>query len=117
MIKLIGIITEKPNVTEAGSMPYNNKHANPEVFAVSKKIAKLTNSNDHTGSVIELAKFLKDTKTIKKLEAIETIHKIEGSLPSEISKYRDNILKGLLKKIMDDDKYSLTDVANIKGAF
>ena len=66
MIKLMGIVTGKPAVSEAGSIPYNNKHANPEVFSVSKKIAKLTNANDHTGSVIELAKFLKDTKAIKK---------------------------------------------------
>jgi hypothetical protein len=110
MIKLMGIVSE-------GNTPVNSKHANPEVFAISKKIAKLTDKNDHTTAVIELAKFLKDTKSIKKLEAIEVIHKVEGSIPLEISKYRDNILKGLFKKIMNDDSYSLTDIANLKGAF
>lgn len=111
MIKLIGIINE------AGNSPVNNKHANPEVLAVSRKIAKLTSMNDHTNAVMKLAKFLNDIKAIKKLEAVETIHKVEGSIPAEISKYRDTILKALLKKIMDDDKYSLTDIANLKGAF
>ena len=110
MIKLMGIVSE-------ANSPVNSKHANPEVFAVSKKIAKLTDRNDHTTAVMELAKFLKDTKAIKKLEAIEVIHKVEGSIPYEISKYRDNILNSLFKKIMNDDVYSLTDIANLKGAF
>lgn len=110
MIKLMGIVTGKPAVSEA-----NNPHENPEVLALSKKIAKLTDRNDHTGSVMELAKFLKDNKAIKKLEAIQTIHKIEGSMPSEISKYRDNILKGLMDTA--GDKYSLFDYTNLKQAF
>jgi hypothetical protein len=110
MIKLMGIVTGKSVVSEA-----SNPHENPEVLALSKKIAKLTDRNDHTASVMELAKFLKDTKAIKKLEAVETIHKIEGSMPSEISKYRNVILNGLMDTF--GDKYSLTDYTNLKGAF
>jgi hypothetical protein len=110
MIKLMGIVTGKQIVSEVG-----NPHENPEVLALSKKIAKLTDRNDHTASVMELAKFLKDTKAIKKLEAIEIIHKVEGSMPAEISKYRDKILNGLMD--VAGDKYSLHDYTNLKGAF
>ena len=104
MIKLMGIVTGKPKVTES-----------LDVTAIVDKIAKLTDKNDHTGSVIELATFLNDTKAVKKLQAIETIHTIEGSMPSEISKYRDNILKDLMNKFKS--KYGQDAFNKLNGAF
>jgi hypothetical protein len=84
MIKLMGIVTGKPKVNEV-----------KDTTEIIKKIAKLTDRNDHTGAVIELATFLNNTRAIKLLQAIETIHKIEGSMPTEISKYRSSISKDL----------------------
>jgi predicted phosphatase len=112
MIKLMGIVTGKPKVKEAVDL----KPAVDKIVGnLVDKIVKLTDRNDHTGSIIELATFLNDTKAIKLLQSIQTIHKIEGSIPSEISKYRDNILKGLMVNV----KSKLgSDVAKaINGAF
>ena len=101
MIKLMGIVTGKPKVNEA-----------LDIKPIVAKIAKLTDRNDHTGSVLELATFLNDTKSVKLLQAIQTIHTIEGSMPSEISKYRENILKKLMDKVKSkygQDGFKLID--------
>ena len=101
MIKLMGIVTGKPKVNEA-----------LDIKPIVVKIAKLTDRNDHTGSVLELATFLNDTKSVKLLQAIQTIHTIEGSMPSEISKYRENILKKLMDKVKSkygQDGFKLID--------
>jgi hypothetical protein len=104
MIKLMGIVTEKPKVNES-----------LDIQPVIDKIAKLTDRNDHNGSVLELATFLNDTKTVKLLQAIQTIHTIEGSMPSEISKYRDNILKDLMSKVKS--KYGADTAKKVNSAF
>lgn len=100
----MGIVAGKPKVTES-----------LDIKPIIAKIAKLTDRNDHTGSVIELATFLNDTKTVKLLQAIETIHTIEGSMPSEISKYRDSILKDLTNKFKS--KYGQDAAKELNGAF
>jgi len=104
MIKLMGIVTEKPKVNES-----------LDIQPVIDKTAKLTDRNDHNGSVLELATFLNDTKTVKLLQAIQTIHTIEGSMPSEISKYRDNILKDLMSKVKS--KYGADTAKKVNSAF
>ena len=53
--------------------------------------------------------------TLKKLEAVDTIHTIEGSMPSEISKYRDSILKDLMSKVKS--KYGSDAAKEVNGAF
>lgn len=100
----MGIVTGKPKVTES-----------LDIKPIVVKIAKLTDRNDHTGSVLELATFLNDTKSVKLLQAIQTIHTIEGSMPSEISKYRDNILKDLMSKVKS--KYGSDAAKEVNGAF
>ena len=100
----MGIVTGKPKVTES-----------LDIKPIVAKIAKLTDRNDHTGSVLELATFLNDTKSVKLLQAIQTIHTIEGSMPSEISKYRDNILKDLMNKFKS--KYGQDSFNQLNGAF
>jgi 5,10-methylene-tetrahydrofolate dehydrogenase/methenyl tetrahydrofolate cyclohydrolase len=104
MIKLMGIVTEKPKVNEV-----------IDTTEIIKKIAKLTDRNDHTASVIELATFLNNTKALKLLQAIETIHDIEGSMPTEISKYRSSILKDLMDKFKS--KYGQDAAKELNGAF
>jgi len=78
-------------------------------------IEKYTDRNDHTGAVIELAAFLNNTKALKLLQAIETIHDIEGSMPSEVSKYRSSILKDLTNKFKS--KYGDDAAKELNGAF
>ena len=85
MIKLMGIVTGKPKVNEV-----------KDTTEIIEKIAKLTDRNNHTTAVIELATFLNNTKAVKLLQAIETIHDIEGSMPTEISKYRSSVLQDLM---------------------
>jgi hypothetical protein len=104
MIKLMGIVTGKPKVNEAS-----------DFRPVMDKIAKLTDNNDHTNAVLELATFLNNTKAVKLLQAIETIHSIEGSMPSEVSKYRSSILKDLTDKFKS--KYGQDAAKELNGAF
>ena len=104
MIKLMGIVTGKPKVNEA-----------LDIQPIVDKITKLTDRNDHTGSVLELATFLHDTKAVKLLQAVQQIHNVEGSIPSEISKYRENILKGLMDKVKS--KYGPDAVKQVDSAF
>jgi hypothetical protein len=104
MIKLMGIVTGKPKVNES-----------LDTKEIVARVAKATDKNDHTGAVMELSVFLNDTKSFKKLEAIETIHTIEGSMPSEISKYRDSILKDLINKFKS--KYGQDAVKELNRAF
>jgi hypothetical protein len=104
MIKLMGIVTGKPKVNES-----------LDIQPIVDKIAKLTDRNDHTGSVLELATFLNDTKAVKLLQAVQQIHNIEGSIPSEISKYRDNILKDLMNKVKS--KYGSDAAKKVNSAF
>ena len=100
----MGIVTGKPKVTES-----------LDTKQIVAKIAKLTDRNDHTRAVLELATFLNDTKSFKKLEAVDTINTIEGSMPSEISKYRDSILKDLMNKVKS--KYGSDAAKEVNGAF
>ena len=100
----MGIVTGKPNVTES-----------LDTKQIVAKIAKLTDRNDHTRAVLELATFLNDTKSIKKLQAVETIHTIEGSMPTEISKYRSSVLQDLMDKFAK--KYGSAPAKELNGAF
>jgi hypothetical protein len=86
-----------------------------DIKPIVARIAKSTDKNEHTGAVMELAVFLNDTKSFKKLEAVDTIHTIEGSMPSEISKYRDSILKDLMSKVKS--KYGSDAAKEVNGAF
>ena len=100
----MGIVTGKPKVAEA-----------IDTKPIIAKIAKLTDRNDHTASVMELATFLNNTKAVKILQAIETIHTIEGSMPTEISKYRSSVLKDLMDKFKS--KYGQDAANELNGAF
>ena len=100
----MGIVTGKPKVTES-----------LDIKPIVAKIAKLTDRNDHTAAVIELATFLNNTRALKLLQAIKTIHDIEGSMPIEVSKYRSSILKDLEDKFKS--KYGPDAAKELNGAF
>ena len=100
----MGIVTGKPKVTES-----------LDTKQIVARVAKSTDKNDHTGAVMELSVFLNDTKSFKKLEAIETIHTIEGSMPTEISKYRSSVLQDLMDIFAK--KYGSDAAKELNGAF
>jgi len=76
---------------------------------LADKMEKFTDNNQHTESLMALATYLKSKKHQTVLKSIDGIHNAEGSLPSEISKYRDRIyneLTALAKKSMNAKEYS-----------
>ena len=76
---------------------------------LADKMEKFTDNNQHTESLMALATYLKSKKHQTVLKSIDGIHNAEGSLPSEISKYRDSIYKELTvlaKKSMNAKEYS-----------
>lgn len=73
-----------------------------------KHIAKLTDENDHTGALMAIANLLDSKKMIKVLKGIKMIADAEGHMPSELMRYRDNMLPELLKlakKKLSNDNY------------
>jgi hypothetical protein len=101
MLKLKGLISE---VAE-----------DPKIEKLIKDISKKTDMNDHTASILVLAKFLKDNKSVKILDAINDIHHIEQSMPYELGKYRSSILNGLLETLKN--KYDANTYMKVSSAF
>ncbi len=69
-----------------------------------KKIDKMTDNNDHNGAALAVAELMqrvggKKYKTdVDVLKHIQSIHKIYGSMPSELIKLRSTIVNSLLKQ-------------------
>lgn len=69
-------------------------------------VAKLTDRNEHTKSLMHIAKVMGDRKAIKKLELIYKMHNEYGHMPSGLKSLRDEIFDDLKKEMM---KYSNGD--------
>jgi hypothetical protein len=67
------------------------------------KVAKLTDRNEHTKSLIHIAKSMGDKKSVKKLELIDKLHNEYGHMSMELGKLRNEIYDDLKK---DMEKYS-----------
>ena len=83
------------------------KEMNPKVI---QKIAKLTDRNDHTESLLLLAKELRDKEAVKLLGNIKDMHKVYGHMPDELRKLRNVIYDNLMRQSKDmhdnhDDVY------------
>ncbi len=74
---------------------------NRKMFPVDviKKIAKMTDQNDHTQARIEIAKVLKDKKAVSDLEKVDAEHKRIGHIPYNLIRDRDAVEKKLLKQV------------------
>ena len=59
--------------------------------ALIAKIARLTDQNDHTGSILALAEALKQRENVKALEAVEVLHKRFGYMPAGLRAVRDEL--------------------------
>ncbi len=72
---------------------------NLELNKLIKKIARLTDINNHNESVLTLAKHLNDTNAIEAMEAIMVKHKRAGGMESEWIDERVKIRKGLMNRV------------------
>ena len=69
-----------------------------------KKIEKMTDRNDHTGSLMHLAKLLGDRKGLDALKGIMMTHKALGHMPEGLMKTRNQIYDNLMRQ--SSSKYS-----------
>ena len=67
------------------------------------KVAKLTDRNEHTKSLIHIAKSMGDKKSLKKLELIDKMHNEYGHMPKGLMDMRNEVYDDLKK---DMGKYS-----------
>ena len=94
--------------TEA--MQTEAKAAKPDPVAkMAEKLAQMTYDNDHTGAVIELAKFSKDKDLLKAAQGIQMIHAGMGSMPYEVSTFRNFLHKQIIAAIADTQGKSVAD--------
>jgi hypothetical protein len=89
--------------------------ADGKLEKIIRDIQKNTDTNNHTEAVLILAKFLKDNKKVKILNAIEDITKVEGHTPSYLLQYRNSVLKELLESLKD--KYDNNTYMRVSSAF
>lgn len=80
-----------------------------------QSIEELTDENDHTKAVLELARFLTNEKSIKILNAIKTMHNVYGSLPTQLIELRDIERKELIKNI--EKNYGKDIAQKVNAAF
>jgi len=69
-----------------------------------KKIEKMTDRNDHTGSLMHLAKLLGDRKGLEALKGIMMTHKALGHMPDGLMRTRNQIYDNLMRQ--SSSKYS-----------
>ena len=69
-----------------------------------KKIAQMTDRNDHTGSLMHLAKLLGDRKGLDALKGIMMTHKALGHMPDGLMRTRNQIHDNLMRQ--SSSKYS-----------
>ena len=62
------------------------------------QIASLTDRNDHNGSLMVLAKALKDKSAQKILMNIQGMHKEFGHMPDELIKIRNRVHDNLMRQ-------------------
>ena len=69
-----------------------------------KKIAQMTDRNDHTGSLMHFAKLLGDRKGLEALKGIMMTHKALGHMPDGLMRTRNQIYDNLMRQ--SSSKYS-----------
>ena len=80
---------------------------------VIDKIAQMTDNNDHNGSIIHLAKMMKEKKVIKMMELLAKMHKENGSMTSDMMAIR----KGMYDELMKKAKRQYSNFKDVYNAF
>jgi len=89
--------------------------AKPTVIALSKKIAKQTDLNEHNLAILSLAKFLKAKKAIELMNNVIKMHDNYGYMPKNLIDIRDEIYNKIM--ILLKSKYGEIDYNTIKNSF
>ena len=76
-------------------------------------LKKLTDRNDHNGSVVYLAKMMKDKKGLKLMDLLSQMHKANGSMTSDMITIR----KGILDKLLNKAKSQYSNYKDVYNAF
>jgi len=86
-----------------------------DIDSLVKTINRMTERNDHTGSVMKLAEFLKAKQHIKILTGIKMMQDGYGHMPSQLSELREYERKELMKQV--EDEYGKVVADKINSAF
>lgn len=74
------------------------------------RIARLTDENDHTGALMQLAVLCGHEQVRRCLQGVRTIQNAEGEMPDDIIRYRHSLEKRLLRHIETHDEALAGDV-------
>ena len=77
------------------------------------KLEKMTDTNDHNGSVLHLAKMMKERKVIKMMELLTQMHKVSGHMTNDMI----GIRKGLLDTMLLKAKSQYSNYKDVYNAF
>jgi hypothetical protein len=77
------------------------------------KLEKMTDRNDHNGSVLHLAKIMNEKSVKKMMELLIQMHKVEGHMTTDMI----NIRKGLLDTMLLKAKSQYSNYKAIYGSF
>ena len=77
------------------------------------KLEKMTDRNDHNGSVLHLAKIMNEKSAKKMMELLSQMHKVEGHMTTDMV----NIRKGLLDAMLSKAKSQYSNYDEIYKSF
>ena len=108
-VSVLKSLVEKAENTKINTIAEAKEFPQSEV----DKLEKMTDVNDHNGSVLYLAKMMKERKVIKMMELLIQMHKAGGHMTSDMI----NIRKGLLDTILLKAKSQYSNYKDVYNAF
>ena len=104
----------RENRSDKGKL-YGIVKAKPTIISLSKKIANLTDRNEHNLSILLLAKFLKSKKAIELMNNVIKMHDNFGYMPKNLIDIREEIYNTLMMLLKS--KYGEVDYKTIQSSF
>ena len=104
----------RENRSDKGKV-YGIVKAKPTIISLSKKIANLTDRNEHNLSILLLAKFLKSKKAIELMNNVIKMHDNFGYMPKNLIDIREEIYNTLMMLLKS--KYGEVDYKTIQNSF
>jgi len=104
----------RENRSDKGKV-YGIVKAKPTIISLAKKIANLTDRNEHNLSILLLAKFLKSKKAIELMNNVIKMHDNFGYMPKNLIDIREEIYNTLMMLLKS--KYGEVDYKTIQNSF
>ena len=104
----------RENRSDKGKL-YGIVKAKPTIISLAKKIANLTDRNEHNLSILLLAKFLKSKKAIELMNNVIKMHDNFGYMPKNLIDIREEIYSTLMMLLKS--KYGEVDYKTIQNSF